>query len=123
MPQAEYRKALERRFSPEFLNRVDDIVVFRSLELPDVEHIIELELKEILARAERLGYTILITPEAKHSLAKMGYEERYGARALKRTLTEEVEEPLSTLIIEGKLRQGDTLIVEHSERGVSLKVA
>ncbi|MBO5235034.1 MAG: ATP-dependent Clp protease ATP-binding subunit [Alistipes sp.] len=123
MPQAEYRKALERRFSPEFLNRVDDIVVFRSLELPDVEHIIELELKEILARAERLGYTILITPEAKHSLAKMGYEERYGARALKRTLTEEVEEPLSALIIEGKLRQGDTLIVEHSERGVSLKVA
>ena len=88
-----------------------------------MEHIIELELKEILARAERLGYTILITPEAKHSLAKMGYEERYGARALKRTLTEEVEEPLSTLIIEGKLRQGDTLIVEHSERGVSLKVA
>ncbi|MBQ3259787.1 MAG: ATP-dependent Clp protease ATP-binding subunit [Alistipes sp.] len=122
-PQQNYRKALERTFAPEFINRVDDVVVFRSLELSDVERIIELELQDIVARAKRMGYTIEITPEAKHTLAEQGYDERYGARALKRTLTEEVEEPLSTLVIEGRLRKGDTVVVEQTEQGVTLNVA
>ena len=122
-PQTEYRKALERIFAPEFLNRVDDIIHFRTLDQSDIEQIIELEIQEIIDRARRMGYTISITPEAKRALAEKGYEEQYGERSLKRTLTDEVEEPLSTLIIEGKLREGDSVIVEHTTQGVTLKVA
>ncbi|MBO5875146.1 MAG: ATP-dependent Clp protease ATP-binding subunit [Alistipes sp.] len=119
----EYRKALERIFSPEFLNRVDDIIAFRSLEASDVERIIELELEKVFARAKRLGYTISITPEAKELLSQMGYSERYGARSLKRLLTNEVEEPLSTLIIEGRLSLGGRVTIEREEQAITLKVA
>ena len=122
-PQEEYRKALERTFAPEFLNRVDDVVVFRSLDTADIECIIECELREIFARTERLGYRLEITPQARRALAEMGYDERYGARSLKRTLTDRIEEPLSTLIIEGQLHTGDTIIVDHSENVVKLRVA
>ena len=96
-PQIEYRKALERTFAPEFLNRIDDIIVFRTLTLEDVERIVELELRRLLARTQRLGYKVEISAEAKRRLAVMGYEARYGVRSLKRTLLDNVEEPLSTL--------------------------
>ncbi len=123
-PESNYRKALERTFAPEFLNRVDDIIIFRTLEMADIEQIVELELQSISARAERLGYSLHITTEAKRALAAKGYDDKYGARSLKRTVTGEVEEPLSTLIIDGVLHTGDTVIVEHSaEQGISLKVA
>ena len=120
----DYRKSLESVFAPEFLNRVDEIVVFRRLEPADVERIVELELGEILGRAAKLGFGFRITDGAKRELAEMGYESRYGARALRRTLAEEVEEPLATLIIEGKLSDGDTVIIEESKLGgVTLNVA
>ena len=123
-PQAEYRKALEQTFAPEFLNRIDDIVFFRSLEIADVERIVELELQGLLSRTRRLGYKVRITEGAKRRLALMGYEARYGARALKRTLTDQVEEPLSGLIIDGKLPQGGTVVVESDKsRGIRLRVA
>ena len=123
-PQCEYRKALERTFAPEFLNRVDDIVLFRTLELTDVEQIIELELEGLFTRTRRLGYKVKITDGAKRRLAALGYESRYGVRSLKRTLTDNVEEPISTLIIDGKLHEGDTVVVESDKReGVRLRVA
>lgn len=123
-PSCEYRKALEETFAPEFLNRVDDIVIFRTLELTDVEQIIELELKDFFIRTQRLGYRVRITDTAKQRLAAMGYESRYGVRSLKRTLMDNVEEPLSTLIIDGRLREGDTVVVESDKtQGVKLRVA
>ncbi len=123
-PSCEYRKALEETFAPEFLNRVDDIVIFRTLELSDVEQIIELELQDFFARTERLGYRVRITDTAKQRLAAMGYEARYGVRSLKRTLLDNVEEPLSALIIEGRLHAGGTVVVESDKtRGVKLRVA
>ena len=122
-PAGEYRKALERTFAPEFLNRIDDIVMFRTLETADVERIIDLELADLFARTERLGYRIRITDAAKRMLAGMGYESKYGVRSLRRTLLDEVEEPLTTLIIEGKLSRGKTVVVEKSRHGVTLKVA
>ncbi len=124
MPQCEYRKALEQTFAPEFLNRIDDIVLFRTLELSDVERIIELELQGLFERTRRLGYKVKITDGAKRRLAAMGYESRYGVRSLKRTLMDNVEEPLSTLIIDGKLHEGDTVVVESDKsHGVKLRVA
>ena len=120
----EYRKALESTFAPEFLNRVDDIVVFRTLDIADVERIVDLELRGVLDRASRLGFEVRITDGAKRRLADRGYESRYGVRALRRTVTEEVEEPLATLIIEGKLHDGDKVVIEKSKHGgVTLKVA
>lgn len=123
-PRCEYRKALEQTFAPEFLNRIDDIVLFRTLELSDVERIIELELQGLFERTRRLGYKVKITDGAKRRLAAMGYESRYGVRSLKRTLMDNVEEPLSTLIIDGKLHEGDTVVVESDKsHGVKLRVA
>ena len=123
-PEAEYRRALEQTFPPEFLNRIDDIVLFRPLEIRDVERIVDLELQGLLGRTHQLGYRLRITRGARRRLAAMGYEARYGARALKRTLTDQVEDPLSSMIIDGRLREGDTVVVE-SDRGdgIRLRVA
>ncbi len=123
-PQDEYRKALEETFAPEFLNRIDDIVVFRTLEIADVERIVDLELQGLFDRTQRLGYRIKITDGARRRLAALGYESRYGVRSLKRTLADRVEEPLSTLIIDGRLQAGDTVVVEVDKaQGVKLRVA
>ena len=123
-PNAEYRKALERHFAPEFLNRIDDIVCFRSLTQKDIERIIELELEKILARASVLGYNIIITAEAKRRLAALGYESRYGARALRRTLLDHIEEPLSALIIDGELTPENNVTIDaNAEQGVNIQVA
>ena len=123
-PQSEYRRALEETFAPEFLNRIDDIVIFRTLDLSDVERIIDLELKGLLSRTDRLGYKVEITDEAKRTLAAIGYQRKYGVRALRRTLLERIEEPLSGLIIDGKLHSGERVIVEpDGEKEVILRVA
>ncbi len=99
-------------------------MTFRTLECSDVERIVELELAGLLRRTERLGYRVRVTDAARRRLATMGYERRYGVRSLRRTLADQVEEPLSSLIIDGKLREGDTVVVE-AERpsGVRLRVA
>ena len=122
-PQGEYRKALESVFAPEFLNRIDEIVVFRTLDEGDVERIVELELEGLFARTCRLGYKVKITDGAKRRLAAMGYEPRYGVRSLKRTLLDNVEEPLSTLIIEGRVNEGAKVKILPAKAGVTLKVA
>ncbi len=123
VPDGEYRRALEQAFAPEFLNRIDDIVIFRTLDAGDVVRIIDLELQGLFTRTGRLGYKIKVTEGAKRRLASMGYEARYGVRSLRRTLAEQVEEPLSTLILDGKLRTGDTVVVESDRsRGIRLRV-
>ncbi len=123
-PADEYRKALEQTFAPEFLNRIDEVVLFRSLENHDIERIIDLELAGLMQRTEAMGYRIKITDKARRRLAAMGYERRYGARALKRTLTDHVEEPIAQLIVDGKLREGDTVVIEGGRsEGVRLRVA
>jgi ATP-dependent Clp protease ATP-binding subunit ClpC len=122
-PDGKYRRALERVFAPEFLNRIDDIVIFRTLDAGDVVRIIDLELQGLFTRTGRLGYKIKVTEGAKRRLASMGYEARYGVRSLRRALAEQVEEPLSTLILDGKLRTGDTVVVESDRsRGIRLRV-
>ncbi len=124
-PQIAYSLALERTFSPEFLNRIDDIVLFRSLTLEDAKSIIDLELNGLQGRLGQLGYSLRITDSAKQTLAEIGYNAKYGARALKRTLSDRVEVPLSQLIIEGGVTAGDTIVVEKAKalRDVRLKVA
>lgn len=122
-PSGEYRKALERTFAPEFLNRIDDIIYFRELTQDDVESIIDLELQNLFSRAKQLGYTLEVQPDARRHLAHLGYEARYGARALRRTLLDKVEEPLSALIVDGKLHIGGKVLIEVLNDDITLRVA
>lgn len=122
-PSGEYRKALERTFAPEFLNRIDDIIYFRELTQDDVERIIDLELQNLFSRAKQLGYTLEVQPDARRRLAHLGYEARYGARALRRTLLDKVEEPLSALIVDGKLHIGGKVLIEVLNDDITLRVA
>ena len=122
-PRHEYDKALESQFAPEFLNRLDDIIYFRTLELEDVEQIIDLELGNILRKARNLGLDIAITPEARRLLATMGYESKYGVRALRRTLIDKVEEPLSALIVEQNLSAGTNIKIESQDEQIEVRVA
>ena len=120
----EYQRALESTFSPEFLNRIDETVLFRPLTIDDIELIINLELDSILKRTQEQGYTVEITADAKRHLATMGYDSQYGARALRRTLRTNIEEPLSSFIIEGRLRTGGSVEIWHDENeGLLLQVA
>ena len=120
----EYQRALESTFSLEFLNRIDETVLFRPLTIDDIEQIINLELDSILKRTQEQGYTIEITADAKRHLATIGYDSQYGARALRRTLRTNIEEPLSSFIIEGRLRTGGSVAIWHDENeGLLLQVA
>lgn len=122
-PEAEYRRALEETFPPEFLNRIDDVVVFRTLELDDVERIVALELDGLRERTDRLGYRLEVTDRARRQLALLGYERSCGARALKRTLLDRVEDPLSELIIDGEVPDGGRVVVDADSEEVTLRVA
>ena len=123
-PDDEYQRALESTFSPEFLNRIDETVLFRPLTIDDIEQIINLELDSILKRTQEQGYTVEITADAKRHLATIGYDSQYGARALRRTLRTNIEEPLSSFIIEGRLRTGGSVAIWHDENeGLLLQVA
>lgn len=122
--ETHYRKALERTFAPELLNRIDEVVLFRELNEESIRQIVELEVKAIITRAEQLGYRLQITEEAKHHLATVGYEPRYGARSLKRTLTEQLETPLAELIVGGTLPLNAHITLDHSPTaGLTLGVA
>ena len=109
--ESEYRKALERCFSPEFLNRVDEILLFRELSGEDVMRILDLELASVVRRIEALGYRLCVTDSARKELSEQFFEPKYGARALKRAIAAKVEYPVSELILDGKVSPGDTLTV------------
>jgi ATP-dependent Clp protease ATP-binding subunit ClpC len=120
----EYSKALEKVFAPEFLNRIDEIICFRSLSIDEVEQIVEIEIGYIFARAREQGYEVEISTEAKRRLATLGYESRYGIRSLRRTLIRSIEEPLASLIIDGRLTSGGRVAIdEGSDEGITLSVA
>ncbi|MCL2561795.1 MAG: ATP-dependent Clp protease ATP-binding subunit [Rikenellaceae bacterium] len=106
-----YRGALETAFAPEFINRIDDIVVFNTLRMEDVERIVDLELGGLFDRARKLGFKMRVSAKAKKHLAALGYEPRYGVRSLKRTILDNVEEPLATMIVSGEVGDGDTVTI------------
>jgi len=104
-------KALKRAFSPEFLNRIDDIVLFNNLERDDINKIIDIEMNSLLERINLLGYTVKITKDAKDFIAEKGYDIKFGARPLKRAIQKYFEDPLSEEIISSKVKEGDTIRV------------
>ncbi len=103
------QNALKRAFAPEFLNRIDDVIVFNSLKRPDIHRIIDLELSKLYGRIEALGYHIELTDAAKDFLVDKGYDEQFGARPLRRALQKYLEDPLAEEIISAQLTEGDKI--------------
>ena len=115
------QKSLSKQFSPEFLNRLDEIITFDQLDLDAIKRIVDMELRGLHRRLGELGYTLQLTEEAKNFVAKKGYDVQFGARPLKRAIQTYIEDEVCERILGGELRHGDTITVSISEDGNSLK--
>lgn len=109
------QKSLSRQFSPEFLNRLDEIITFDQLDLPAIKSIIDIELSGLFQRVNALGYNIEITDAAKEFVATKGYDVQFGARPLKRAIQNYIEDKLCEMIINGDLKQGQTIKIDKDE--------
>jgi ATP-dependent Clp protease ATP-binding subunit ClpC len=113
---------LKKFFSPEFLNRIDDIIVFESLSKENIVLILDIRMKRMLKRIEDLGYEIQITDKAKGFLADKGFDADFGARPLQRALQKYLEEPLAEKVLQGTLKEGDKLKVDFKEGSEALEI-
>jgi ATP-dependent Clp protease ATP-binding subunit ClpB len=104
-------EALRRHFRPEFLNRIDETIIFDRLEEADLERIVDIQLERLLVRLEAQKLTLHLSPGAKRLLAEDGYDSAYGARPLKRTIQRKLLDPLSMALLEGRFKEGDTIEV------------
>ena len=116
------QKALHKTFAPEFLNRIDDVIVFESLSKESIHAIIDIELKGLFERILSLGYKIELTDEAKDFIAEKGFDSQYGARPLKRAIQKYLEDPMAEVIIESGVEAGDTLQVIKDEKTEDIKI-
>ncbi len=111
------QKALNKTFSPEFLNRVDDIIIFDQLSEESIHRIIDIELEALYKRIAELGYSLTISPEAKKFIAQKGYDVQFGARPLKRALQQYVEDEVAELILGGTVEAGNQIeLILNSEK-------
>jgi ATP-dependent Clp protease ATP-binding subunit ClpB len=108
---------MRRVFKPEFLNRVDDIIIFRPLDEGHIEKIVDLQLKRLEKLLADRKITILVTPEAKHLLAEEGYDPAFGARPLKRAIQRFIQNPLAMAVLDGQFNDGDTIVVDIGPDG------
>ena len=115
-------KALKRAFSPEFLNRIDDIIVFNSLDKEDINKIIDIEMDSLLKRISTLGYSVKISKEAKDFIADKGFDAKFGARPLKRAIQKYFEDPLSEEIISAQIKEGDAIKVSLNKDKSALEM-
>jgi ATP-dependent Clp protease ATP-binding subunit ClpC len=115
-------KELKKTFSPEFLNRIDDIVIFNSLEQKDIRKIVDIELKDLILRIQKLGYEIEITEDAKDFLSEEGFDSKYGARPLNRAIQKHVEDLIAEHVVNNSLKEGDQIIVNRNKEGKSLEL-
>ena len=116
------QNALKKSFAPEFLNRIDDVVVFNPLEREDINKIIDIELAKLYKRIDDLGYNIELTDKAKDYIATKGFDKEYGARPLKRAIQKYVEDALAEEIITSKIHEGDKIILDLNETTDEIKI-
>ena len=115
--------ALKKTFAPEFLNRIDDVVMFNALSKDDIFKIIDIELKGLYKRVKDLGYNLKLTPAAKSYIAEKGFDPKFGARPLKRALQKYVEDAMAETIIKAEIKKGDSITVGFSEKtGITIKI-
>jgi len=114
--------ALKKAFAPEFLNRIDDVVLFNSLSRDDIHSIIDIELRSLFGRIQDLGYHINLSDEAKDFVADDGFDEAFGARPLARALQKLIEDPLAEKIISKEITEGDTIHIDLSGETLEFKI-
>ena len=114
--------ALKKAFAPEFLNRIDDVVVFNVLEKEHINVIIDIELEKLVARIKDLGYTLKLTKKAKNFIADKGFDQQYGARPLKRAIQKYIEDALAEEIITSKIHEGDVINMDIEKDATELNI-
>jgi len=114
--------ALKKAFAPEFLNRIDDVVVFNNLEKEDIDKIIDIELSKLLERISELGYTLKLSEKAKSFIAEKGFDKQYGARPLKRAIQKYVEDALAEEIIKSNVHEGDVINLDIGKDDTKLEI-
>jgi len=119
--KAVIEKALKRTFSPEFLNRIDDVVIFNSLSRENIFNIIDILMKNVMKRLSNLGFSMELTEEAKAFIADKGYDSQFGARPLHRAIQKYLEDPLAEEILSMQVKQGDILIADLDKEKNKIK--
>ena len=110
-------KALKTTFRPEFLNRVDEIIMFSPLTMDQMLEIVDLQLREVQQRLEEHGLKVILSEEARRRLAEVGFDPAFGARPLRRALQKFVESPLSVSLLSGEFSRDDTVVVDTDDAG------
>ena len=113
--QGVIENALKKAFAPEFLNRIDDVIIFNNLERDNIHKIIDIELQGLYSRIHQMGYKISVTTKAKDFLVEKGWDPHFGARPLKRSIQKYIEDELAEEIIKTKLKEGDTIVIDYSK--------
>jgi ATP-dependent Clp protease ATP-binding subunit ClpC len=116
------QNALKKAFAPEFLNRLDDVVLFNSLSKEDIFIIIDIELAGLYKRISNLGYNITLTNEAKDYIAEKGYDVQFGARPLKRAIQKYLEDPMAEVIIKADIKEGDKIEVSYDKENDKIEM-
>ncbi|MFM9988259.1 ATP-dependent Clp protease ATP-binding subunit [Flavobacterium sp.] len=114
--------ALKKTFAPEFLNRIDDVIVFNALEKEDINSIIDIELNKLYTRVKELGYSLSLSDKAKAYVAEKGFDRQFGARPLKRAIQKYVEDVLAEEIITSKIASGDEIFMDFEEGDTELSI-
>lgn len=114
--------ALKKAFAPEFLNRIDDVIVFNSLEKEHIFQIIEIELAKLLKRIKDIGYELVLSDKARDYIAEKGFDKQYGARPLKRAIQKYIEDALAEEIVNANLEEGDSIYMDLDEEKQELTV-
>ncbi len=113
--RATIENALKKAFAPEFLNRIDDIIIFNSLSKEDIKQIINLELSKLYARLEKLGYSVELTEEAQDFIAEKGWDKDFGARPLKRAIQKYIEDLIAEMLVNKQISEGQTIVLKLNE--------
>ena len=113
--RATIESALKKAFSPEFLNRIDDIIIFNALEKEDIKKIIDLELNKLYKRLEKLNYKVQLTDEAKDFIAEKGWDKDFGARPLKRAIQKYIEDLLAEMLVNKQFTEGEEVVLKLNE--------
>lgn len=122
MMKSTIQNALKRAFSPEFLNRLDDVIVFNSLQREHIHKIIDITLGKLFARINSLGYSVELTEKAKDFLAEKGYDQQFGARPLNRAIQKYLEDPVAEEILKGEVVEGGTILADYEGTGEVLTI-
>lgn len=116
------KKELKKTFSPEFLNRIDDIVIFNALEQKDIRKIVDIELEKLILRIEKLGYQVTVTDTAKEFISEKGFDIKYGARPLNRAIQKHVEDLVAEHVVSNSIKEGDLIKIDKNKKEDALQL-